>query len=157
MVVYSAGTTGLPKCIVHSHGGGLLFSAKENVLHGDVTPESVLLQYTTTGWIMYFSSVMGLFTGARVILYHGSPFQPNPQTFVKILGEQKVTSFGTSPRWMAELQKTSVAPRDIADLSNLAMVTSTGMVLSDQQFDGSTTLFSPRKYISATCREERIL
>ena len=135
MIVYSSGTSGLPKCIVHSHGGSLLSSAKENVLHGEVTPDSVLLQYTTTGWIMYFSAIMGLFTGARVILYDGSPFQPSPQTFIKILEEQKVTLLGTSPRWMAELQKNGIAPRDIAELSNLAMVTSTGMVLSEQQFE----------------------
>lgn len=135
MIGYSSGTTGLPKCIVHSNGGALLSAAKENVLHNEMTPESVVLQYTTTGWIMYFMSVMGLFAGARVILYDGSPFQPNLTSFISILEEQQVTMLGTSPRWMAELQKNKISPRDVADLSKLRIVQSTGMVLSDQLFE----------------------
>ncbi|KAH8594528.1 acetoacetyl-CoA synthetase-like protein [Bisporella sp. PMI_857] len=135
LIGYSSGTTGLPKCIVHSNGGALLSAAKENVLHHQMTPESVILQYTTTGWIMYFFTVLGLLKGARGILYDGSPFQPDITTFIKILEEQQVTYLGTSPRWMAELQKNGIVPRDIADLSKLQIVTSTGMVLSDQQFE----------------------
>ena len=134
-IAYSSGTTGTPKCIVHSIGGATLSSVKEGKLHTELDENSVCLQYTTTGWIMYFSSVMQLLSGARVILYDGSPFQPDPITFVKLLGDQKVSKFGTSPRWMHELQKTGIKPKDITDLSNLKMVTSTGMVLSDQLFE----------------------
>src|SRR6187402_777495 len=97
-IAYSSGTTGTPKCIVHSIGGAILSSAKEGKLHGQITPESVVLQYTTTGWIMYFSSIMNLLAGARVVLYDGSPFQPDLKTFVRLVGEQKVAKLGTSPR-----------------------------------------------------------
>lgn len=134
-VAYSSGTTGTPKCIVHSIGGCIVSSAKEGKLHGQINEDSVVLQYTTTGWIMYFSSVMNLLGGARVILYDGSPFQPDLKTFVRMLGEQKVTKLGTSPRWMHEMQKNNISPREVADLSALKLVTSTGMVLSDQLFE----------------------
>jgi acetoacetyl-CoA synthetase len=135
LIAYSSGTTGTPKCIVHSVGGATLSAAKEGKLHRGMAADSVALQYTTTGWIMYFSSVMNLLAGSRVILYDGSPFQPDLKTFVRMIGEQKVTKFGTSPRWMHELQKNGINPKDVADLSNLKVVTSTGMVLSDQLFE----------------------
>jgi acetoacetyl-CoA synthetase len=134
-IAYSSGTTGTPKCIVHSVGGAVISSAKEMKLHSNLNSEAVALQYTTTGWIMYFSSIMNLLPGARVVLYDGSPFQPDITTFVKLIGEQKVTMLGTSPRWMTELQKEGVVPKDVTDLSSLRMVTSTGMVLSDQLFE----------------------
>ena len=134
-IAYSSGTTGNPKCIVHSVGGCILSSAKEGKLHGQIDEKSVVLQYTTTGWIMYFSSVMNLLGGARVILYDGSPFQPDLKTFVRMIGEQKVTKLGTSPRWMHEMQKNNISPKQVTDLSSLELVTSTGMVLSDQLFE----------------------
>jgi len=134
-IAYSSGTTGTPKCIVHSVGGALLSSAKEGKLHRGITPDSVCLQYTTTGWIMYFASVMNLLAGARVVLYDGSPFIPDLTTFVKLLGDQKVTMLGTSPRWMHELATNGVKPREVTDLSSLRIVTSTGMVLSEQLFE----------------------
>lgn len=78
---------------------------------------------------------MSLLPGARVILYDGSPFQPDLTTFIRLIGEQKVTKLGISPRWMTEIQKNGIKPREFTDLSNLKMVTSTGMVLSDQLFE----------------------
>jgi acetoacetyl-CoA synthetase len=134
-IAYSSGTTGTPKCIVHSVGGAVISSAKEMKLHRELTKDSVCLQYTTTGWIMYFSSIMGLLPGCRVILYDGSPFQPDLTTFIKLIGSQKVTMLGTSPKWMTELQKNNIVPKDVTDLSSLRAVTSTGMVLSDQLFE----------------------
>jgi acetoacetyl-CoA synthetase len=134
-IAYSSGTTGTPKCIVHSIGGAIISAGKEGKLHREITADSVCLQYTTTGWIMYFSSVMQLLPGARVVLYDGSPFQPDLTTFVKLVGEQKVTKLGISPRWMNEIQKNGIKPKDVTDLSNLKIVTSTGMVLSDQLFE----------------------
>jgi acetoacetyl-CoA synthetase len=134
-IAYSSGTTGTPKCIVHSVGGATLSSAKEGRLHREINEESVCLQYTTTGWIMYFSSVMQMLTGSRVVLYDGSPFQPDLTTFVKLIGEQKVTKLGISPRWMNEMQKNGIKPKEVTDLSSLKVVTSTGMVLSDQLFE----------------------
>jgi acetoacetyl-CoA synthetase len=133
-IAYSSGTTGTPKCITHACGA-ILSSFKEGKLHREIGPDSVALQYTTTGWIMYFASVMNLLAGARVVLYDGSPFQPDLTTFIKLLGDQKVTILGTSPKWMHEIQKNGIVPKDVTDLSNLKHVSSTGMVLSDQQFE----------------------
>jgi acetoacetyl-CoA synthetase len=135
LIAYSSGTTGTPKCIVHSVGGCLLSGAKEAKIHREITHQSVALQYTTTGWIMYFSSISKLVTGAHVILYDGSPFVPDITTFVRMVGELGVTMLGTSPRWMHELSKNGVKPREVTDLSKLTIVTSTGMVLSEQLFE----------------------
>lgn len=134
-IAYSSGTTGTPKCIVHSIGGAILSSAKEGTLHMETGPQSTVLQYTTTGWIMYFVSVASLLTGCRVVLYDGSPFQPDLTAFVKLLGDLKVTHFGTSPRWMSEIAKNGIVPREVTNLDTLHTVTSTGMVLSEQLFE----------------------
>ncbi|KAK6420011.1 hypothetical protein LTR95_016989 [Oleoguttula sp. CCFEE 5521] len=137
LIVYSSGTTGMPKCIVHSTGGVLLNTKKEGKLHRDAGPDATVLQYTTTGWIMYLVSCSSMVHGSRAVLYDGSPFQPDLKTFVKLLEQQKVTDWGVSPRYMQTLAtaKPAVLPRDIADLRHLRRVTSTGMVLSEAQFD----------------------
>ncbi|KAJ9659477.1 hypothetical protein H2201_007368 [Coniosporium apollinis] len=134
LVVYSSGTTGQPKCIVHSTGGVLISSMKEGKLHRDLGPDTVQLQYTTTGWIMYMSAVLALLYGGRSVLYDGSPFQPDLKSFIRLVGDQKVTNLGISPRYLHELQKHSIIPRQTTDLSALRAVTSTGMVLPDALF-----------------------
>jgi acetoacetyl-CoA synthetase len=88
LVVYSSGTTGQPKCIVHSTGGALVVLGKEIGLHRGMGPEHTLLQYTTTGWIMYMFSCAALFVGTRAVLYDGSPFLPDIKTFIRLVGEQ---------------------------------------------------------------------
>lgn len=138
LIVYSSGTTGMPKCIVHGTGGVLINNKKEGKLHRNFGPGNTVLQYTTTGWIMYLTSCSSMIHGARAILYDGSPFLPNLTTFVKLLADQKVTDFGTSPRYMQTLATAKpkpILPRDVADLSALLRVTSTGMVLSESQFE----------------------
>lgn len=157
LVVYSSGTTGVPKCIVHSVGGVLISNVKEGILHRQVGPENTMLQYTTvcdtadayllmvahdqiltrkqTGWIMYMASIQCLMYGCRAILYDGSPFVPSPKAFLSIIEEQRVTHFGTSPRFLHELEKLSIIPRELLDLSALKHVITTGMVLSAQQFE----------------------
>ncbi|KAI1765942.1 acetoacetyl-coenzyme A synthetase [Hypoxylon sp. FL1150] len=135
LICYSSGTTGIPKAIVHSVGGPLLNNIKESRLHEDCSSDTVVLQYTTTGWIMYLVCVGQLMIGARTILYDGSPFQPDLQTFVKLVGDQKVTKLGISPRWLHEIARAGISPRQITDLSALRIVTSTGMVLPDQLFE----------------------
>ncbi|KAK5116184.1 hypothetical protein LTR62_008510 [Meristemomyces frigidus] len=141
IIVYSSGTTGMPKCIVHSAGGVLINSKKEGNLHRDALAhdpeESCTLQYTTTGWIMYLTSCLTMLHGNRTILYDGSPFQPDLTTFIKLVGDQKVTDLGISPRFMQTLATANppVLPRDVTDLSKLRRVTSTGMVLSEAQFN----------------------
>jgi acetoacetyl-CoA synthetase len=141
LIVYSSGTTGMPKCIVHNVGGVLLNARKESDLHRDASAvpvdELCTLQFTTTGWIMYLSSCLSLLSGSRLILYDGSPFQPDLTSFLKLVQNQKVTDLGISPRWMQTLAtaKPPVLPRDVVDLSRLRRVTSTGMVLSEAQFE----------------------
>ncbi|KAJ4349308.1 hypothetical protein N0V95_004676 [Ascochyta clinopodiicola] len=135
LIVYSSGTTGVPKCIVHSTGGVLVSVTKEGILHREISPDSVVLQYTTTGWIMYLVSVQCCLLGSRSVLYDGSPFIPSAQTFLSILEEQRVTDFGTSPRFLQELQKRDIVPKNLFDLSALRSVCTTGMVLPDSQFE----------------------
>jgi len=135
LICYSSGTTGTPKAIVHSVGGILINYFKEGVLHEGLGPDSVTLQYTTTGWIMYLAAVAGLLFGARAIIYDGSPFQPDAGILVRVAAKHRATKLGISPRWMFELAKNNLAPRDMADLSSLRIVTSTGMALSDQLFE----------------------
>jgi acetoacetyl-CoA synthetase len=91
LVVYSSGTTGQPKCIVHSVGGVLMNARKEGGLHMELTPESVVLQYTTTGWIMYLSAMQTLLFGSRVVLYDGSPFVPDATALLTLSAQEKVT------------------------------------------------------------------
>ncbi|KAH8805976.1 acetoacetyl-CoA synthetase-like protein [Xylogone sp. PMI_703] len=145
LIAYSSGTTGMPKCIVHSIGGCLLNGVKEGGLHREISATSTTLQYTTTGWIMYFAQVMNLLPGAHAILYDGSPFQPNPRRFVELLGELRVTDLGISPRWMQEMVKNNIVPKDVTDLSNLKGVTSTGMVLPDHLFEWFYDVAFPSK------------
>ncbi|KAJ5730399.1 AMP-dependent synthetase/ligase [Penicillium malachiteum] len=135
LVVYSSGTTGQPKCIVHSVGGILMNGHKEGGLHFGMTPQSVALQYTTTGWIMYLSAMQSLIFGSRVILYDGSPFLPDLMTLANLAAQERVTHLGISPRWLQELERAKLRPRDLLDLSSLEVVTSTGMVLRDGLFE----------------------
>lgn len=135
LICYSSGTTGTPKAIVHSVGGILINYYKEGRLHEGLGPDSVTLQYTTTGWIMYLANVGVILYGGRTVFYDGSPFQPDATILVRLAAEQKVTKLGISPRWMFELSKAGLRPRDMADLSHLQIVTCTGMVLSEQLFE----------------------
>lgn len=89
LVVYSSGTTGQPKCIVHSVGGILLNSNKEGRLHMELDPDSVALQYTTTGWIMYVSAIKTLLFGSRIVLYDGSPFVPDVTALVTLAAQER--------------------------------------------------------------------
>ncbi|KAL7274949.1 hypothetical protein RUND412_002125 [Rhizina undulata] len=130
-IVYSSGTTGTPKCIVHCSGGVLLNSKKEHLLHHRVDENSHFLQYTTTGWIMYYPTVNCLLEGAHSIIYDGSPFYPTPEAFINLISKHKVTHLGLSPRYFAELQLRKISPRQVTDCSSLQVVTTTGMVLSN--------------------------
>lgn len=135
VVYYSSGTTGAPKAIVHAVGPVLLNGRKENVLHRRMTPDDIALQYTTTGWIMYMSSIGHLILGGHALLYDGSPFKSDFKILVQLIAKYKVNKLGISPRWMAEFMKNKAAPRDIANIESLKIVTCTGMVLPDQMFD----------------------
>ena len=135
LIVYSSGTTGQPKCIVHCVGGVVLNGHKEARLHRCIDHTSTQLQYTTTGWIMYMGSVQALLMGCRMVMYDGSPFVPDLKSFVRLLGQEKVTHLGISPKYLQTLQLNKIVPRKETDLSSLKVVTSTGMVLSDALFE----------------------
>ncbi|KAG4414567.1 hypothetical protein IFR04_012315 [Cadophora malorum] len=135
LIVYSSGTTGEPKCIVHSVGGAIVSGHKECRLHHSLDGQARFLQYTTTGWIMYLVQAQAMLTGASLIMYDGSPFLPEPTRFVKLLGQEKATHLGISPRYLQTLQINGIKPRETTDLTNMRVVISTGMVLSEALFE----------------------
>ncbi|KDQ27491.1 hypothetical protein PLEOSDRAFT_1064819 [Pleurotus ostreatus PC15] len=114
VILYSSGTTGPPKCIVHSAGGVLLQTKKETTLGFSASPDDVYFQYTTTGWMMWTHMLSGLSVGARVILYDGSPFHPDVKTFLKFISDQGVSVWGTSPRFLTEIASRGIDPLKLA-------------------------------------------
>ena len=134
-IMYSSGTTGVPKSIVHGHGGTLITHLKEHRLHVDVKPNDVVFWFTTCGWMMWNWLVSGLGAGAAVVLYDGSPTHPSVQTLWNLAERQHITHFGTSPKFLAACAKEGLRPRDNVDLRTLRAVLSTGSPLNPDQFD----------------------
>ncbi|MHC4428159.1 MAG: acetoacetate--CoA ligase, partial [Planctomycetota bacterium] len=134
-IMYSSGTTGLPKCIVQPAGGVLINQLKEHVLHVDVTRDDVLFYFTTCGWMMWNWLVAALGTGAAIVLYDGSPFHPNPESLWRLAEDDGITVFGTSASYLAALEKVGKKPGQLVDLSRLRAVLSTGSPLSDRSFE----------------------
>ncbi|HEV7632215.1 MAG TPA: acetoacetate--CoA ligase [Steroidobacteraceae bacterium] len=134
-VMYSSGTTGKPKCILHGVGGTLLQLRKEHLLHADLAPGDRLFFFTTCGWMMWNWLVTGLASGAAIVLYDGSPQHPDPGVLWRLAEHARITHFGTSPRYLAALQKSGYRPAALHDLSALRSVLSTGSPLSAELFD----------------------
>jgi len=134
-VMYSSGTTGVPKCIVHGVGGTLLQHRKEHLLHTDLTPDDRLFFFTTCGWMMWNWLVSGLATGCTLVLYEGSPFAPDRDVLWRMAERERITVFGTSPKYLSALEKDGAAPGRDFDLSALRTVLSTGSPLAPEQFD----------------------
>ena len=133
-ILFSSGTTGLPKCIVHGAGGTLLQHAKEHALHCDLGPSDRLFYFTTTGWMMWNWLTSALFVGSTVVLYDGSPFQANSEVLWQMAEAERVSVFGTSAKYLASLEKRNVLPRR-RDLSALRLILSTGSPLLPSSFD----------------------
>ena len=133
-IMYSSGTTGLPKCMVQSAGGILINQLKEHILQGDLKREDTLFYFTTCGWMMWNWLTCGLAAGATLMLYDGNPFHPIPAALWKIAEEEKISMFGLSAGYVAALQKTGSKPGQEFDLSALRTIYSTGSPLSVEDF-----------------------
>lgn len=134
-IMYSSGTTGLPKCMVQSVGGILLHQMKELLLHTDVKRTDTIFYFTTCGWMMWNWLVCSLSLGATVLLFDGSPFYPDPGALWKLAQDEEVTIFGTSARYIAALEKEGVKPGRDYDLTPLKAVLSTGSPLPAEGFE----------------------
>ena len=134
-ILFSSGTTGAPKCIVHGAGGTLVQHIKEHRLHTDLGPDDTLYFHTTCGWMMWNWLVTALASGTHIVVFDGSVAYPTPHVLVELLERERVTVFGTSPVYLHFLELSGVVPRDIADLGALRLVQSTGAVLYPRHFD----------------------
>ncbi|HEY0767413.1 MAG TPA: acetoacetate--CoA ligase, partial [Steroidobacteraceae bacterium] len=134
-ILYSSGTTGVPKCIVHGAGGTLLQHQKEHLLHTDLKRSDRLFYFTTCGWMMWNWLMSALATGATLVLYEGSPFHPQPGALWHMAQEERITVFGTSAKYLTALQKSGFVPAQTVDLTALRALLSTGSPLLPEGFD----------------------
>jgi len=133
-ILYSSGTTGKPKCIVHGQGGTLLQHMKEHQLHIDLRPEDRLFFFTTCGWMMWNWLITALASRCTIILFDGSPFHPQPNAMFDLCDQERVSIFGISAKFLGTAQKEGVTPRTTHQLSDLRTFISTGSPLTQEGF-----------------------
>ncbi|XP_057382114.1 acetoacetyl-CoA synthetase isoform X2 [Balaenoptera acutorostrata] len=134
-IMFSSGTTGAPKCMVHSAGGTLIQHLKEHILHGNMTSSDIILYYTTVGWMMWNWMVSALATGAAVVLYDGSPLVPTPNVLWDLVDRIGITILGTGAKWLSVLEEKDVKPVETHSLQTLHTILSTGSPLKAQSYD----------------------
>ncbi|WP_122053302.1 acetoacetate--CoA ligase [Vibrio sp. Evd11] len=134
-VLYSSGTTGKPKCIVHSVGGTTINHLKEHQLHCDIKPRDRVFYYTTCGWMMWNWHVSALASGACLVIFDGSPVYPQPNVLWDLAQRANVSLFGTSAKYLEAIEKAELSPIDSHSLPQLRTLCSTGSVLYPEQFD----------------------
>ncbi|MGD9016356.1 MAG: acetoacetate--CoA ligase, partial [Desulfobacterales bacterium] len=134
-IMYSSGTTGLPKCMVQSAGGILVHQMKELALHTDLKRDDVIFYFTTCGWMMWNWLTCALSTGATLVLFDGNPFYPGPAALWDLAQEVGITVFGTSAGYLNALETSGLKPRETHDLSALRTILSTGSPLSEEGFE----------------------
>jgi acetoacetyl-CoA synthetase len=134
-IMYSSGTTGLPKCMVQSAGGVLIQQLKDLILATDLKREDTIFYFTTCGWMMWNWLTTSLFVGATLVLYDGSPFYPDPEVLWEMSQDEKITIFGTSAGYIAALQNANVMPGKKYDLTPLKTMLSTGSPLSVENYE----------------------
>ncbi len=133
-ILFSSGTTGIPKCIVHGAGGTLLQHIKEHRLHAGLKEGDRFFYFTTCGWMMWNWLVSGLATGATLLLYDGSPFYPDGNAIFDYAQAEKMTYFGTSAKFIDAVRKAGLTPKDTHDLSAVRTLSSTGSPLAPESF-----------------------
>jgi acetoacetyl-CoA synthetase len=134
-ILFSSGTTGVPKCIVHGHGGTLLQHLKEHRYHGDIKPGDRVFYFTTCGWMMWNWLVSALASEATLLLFDGSPFHPDGNVLFDLAAQERATFFGTSAKFIDAVKKAGLAPAASHDLSHVRTIASTGSPLSPESFD----------------------
>jgi len=134
-ILYSSGTTGMPKCIVHSVGGTLLQHVKELALHTDVQVDDRIFYYTTCGWMMWNWLISSLSQGATLVLFDGSPFHPHQHVLFELADTENVSIFGASAKYYSACDKAQLRPAQSYELSKLKTMLSTGSTLSHESYD----------------------